>query len=404
MDSPVPKSSDESDSSSSGEAGPKSAEFSAEELKHKKLDNRLPKIPGSIEIDEREDSEVEKFKSVNIVKLHAYILSLFKKTKKKRLEEVDFKLESLKKSSTETILEKEKKKKNIKKWKQIRRIVYGDEDMKIFDFQGNILLVQYLKLAKQEEDIKNNPDLYIFKNRVISEYIEFAQKIIQIDQQSTADLTVPEIISSGSNSKSGTKEDDKTEREIFNKAFLSHQAKRPVNIPEEVYKRLDEYFSSFEHLEPLTRGNILKIKLLASGKRKGTSKELMRDALSATGNASYYDRENLICVNYWKWKLADLSSVEAQVMIDFDETQKAYHWMKKTKHPLLNRDSNLNIGYRLYQHLRARGIKCKKADFKIIGGRDILIDYDKIWQVMVEKANIELKKLGHEPMIFLPTI
>lgn len=272
--------------------------------------------------------------------------------------------------------------------------------MKIFDYHGSDILERYLELTENKD---NDEEYLTERERIIAEYLEFARKIIKIDQQTTVDAIPPEVISSGNNGKAA-KEDDKTEREIFNKAFLGHQAKRIVNIPEEVYERLDGYFSSYDHLENLTRQNISKVKLLKNGKRKGTSKELMREALSATGNASYYDRENPICVNYWKWKLVDLSNIETQVMIDFDETQKVYRWMKETKHPVLNRKSNLNIGYRLYQHLRARGVNCRKNNFKIIGGRDILIDYDKIWEVMVEKANIELKKMGYEPMIFLPTI
>jgi hypothetical protein len=358
-------------------------------ISNKKLDTKLPKIPGEIQIEESENGG-----TVDIVKLHKSILSLFKKTKKKRIEEIDNKLDCLKNLETITAIEKDRKKKDTEKWKKIRKMVEIGEDVEIFLYQGNNILEKYSKIIEKDD---------MERESIILEYLDFARNVINIEQKSTADEISVDIISSGSNGKPG-KEDDKTEKDNFHKAFLSHQAKRTINIPEGVFERLDDYFGSFDHLEHLIRDNIHKVKLLKNGKRKGTSKELMRDALSATGNASYYDRENIICTVYWKWKLKDLSHIEMQVMVDFDETQKVYRWMKDTKHPLLNRKSNLNVGYRLYQHLRARGIICNKKDFKIIGGRDILIDYDQIWDVMVEKANIELKKLGYEPMIFLPTV
>ena len=355
---------------------------------NKKLDSKLPKIPGDIEIEESSGSEG----IVDISKLHKSILVLFKKTKKKRLAEVDSKLKVIKNTEVSTAIEKEQKKKNMSKWKSIKNDVESEEDMEIFNYQGNEIIEQYINTKDGLE-----------KERIVAEYLDFARNIIKIEQKIIADEISTEIVSSGGNGKPA-KEDDKTERENFSKAFQSHQAKRAVNIPEDLLKRLDKYFSSWDHLEHLTRDKIEKVKLLKNGKRKGTNRGLMREALSYTGNATYYDRENSICFIYWKWKLKDYSNIETQIMIDFDMTQEAYRWMKKTNHPLMNRKSNLNIGYRLWQHLRARGDKCKKTEFKIVGGRDILIDYDKIWEVMVEMANIELKKAGYEPMIFLPTV
>src|ERR1700733_14814786 len=114
MDSPIRK----SNSSSESDDPPKN-------LKNKKLDPKLPKIPGEIQIDESEsgrspfgasalsgpksqrdfeygtaksqrefEENIKTSKGLDLQKLHKSILGLFKKTKKKRLEEVEAKLDS----------------------------------------------------------------------------------------------------------------------------------------------------------------------------------------------------------------------------------------------------------------------------------------------------------------------
>jgi hypothetical protein len=343
---------------------------------------KIPKIPATIKIEDGADIELSK--------LHACVLDLFAKNRKKRLAEVDKKLEKI------SHLEKYKQAKKLKKWNLIRSNIESGEDAKEFQINGNLLVQDYNKNISEYE-----------KTRILNEYLELLGTIIEINvvkkaEECRSDFQLPTFV--GNNASKGPREDDKTERDNFHKSFLSLQNKRAANIPEDLLNKLDIHFGKFEHLQSITRKNIENVPLRENGVRKGTSKLLMQQALHDTGNSSFYDKINAICATYWKWKLPDLSNFEKQIMIDFDFTQEEYHDMKKNKHPLLNRKSNLNIQYRLFKHLQARGHQCRVADFKMIDGRDILIDYDQIWKIMVERANVRLETLGYEPILYIPTV
>lgn len=95
MDSPIRNSSSQSDDSpkilENKKLNRSSPNKSPKFFGNRELDSKLPKIPGEMQIDESEGSS-----TINLSKLHKSILVLFKKTKKKRLEEVDSKLDGLK--------------------------------------------------------------------------------------------------------------------------------------------------------------------------------------------------------------------------------------------------------------------------------------------------------------------
>lgn len=169
--------------------------------------------------------------------------------------------------------------------------------------------------------------------------------------------------------------------ENFRKALLRFQGKQNHRPPSKLYEQLDEYFIRIK--KPVS-SDILKLSLTSDGKKKGTSREMMFDALSETNNSAYYDDINLILHIYWGWELPDISHLEERIMEDYINTQHVYNSVVQK-----DRNASLNIQFRLYVHLKAVGYPCTKDDFKIQTSRDSLIFHNEMWKLMCEKTGIK---------------
>jgi hypothetical protein len=171
------------------------------------------------------------------------------------------------------------------------------------------------------------------------------------------------------------------DRENFEKALYRFQGKQVNHPPERLFKELDMYFQSFD--PPLPKGEEIRLLPLASkGVKKGTSKSMMLKALSETNNSVFYEDVNLVCHLYWGWSLPDLSADEEKIMNDYDTTQEVYKRLPK------DRKSSLNTQYRLWQHLKIRGYHYPIEDFKIVKTHDILVEHDKLMEMMCKETNL----------------
>jgi hypothetical protein len=168
--------------------------------------------------------------------------------------------------------------------------------------------------------------------------------------------------------------------ENFRKALLRFQGKQNHQPPIKLYEQLDDYFIKIK--KPISK-DILKIPLI-EGRKKGTSREMMFEALSETNNSAYYDDINLILHIYWGWELPDISQLEERIMEDYINTQHIYNAILQK-----DRNASLNIQFRLYVHLKAVGYPCTKDDFKIQTSRDSLIFHNEMWKIMCEKTGIK---------------
>lgn len=173
---------------------------------------------------------------------------------------------------------------------------------------------------------------------------------------------------------------DYDDRTTFIKALDHFFGVKTTKIPERLYEMLDEYFAKCN----LPSGEYVRnnVELLADGKRKGTSVDLLIKALSATSNANYYSQVNCIAAVYWGWVLPDISHLRDKVIYDYDETQKVYMEVKE-------RESSLNIQIRLYLHLNALGCSFLKTDFKMPASPDSLAYHNKMWYIMCERTHVK---------------
>jgi len=168
------------------------------------------------------------------------------------------------------------------------------------------------------------------------------------------------------------------DRENFEKAIDRFQGKQPDILPSDINDSLDGYFLSIG----LQTGKYIKEnrKLNSSGRREGTSRTMIHNALKSLELSSYYPDINLIGKKYWGWELIDLSRYKERLMLDYDKSQAVYISIPK------ERTSSLNTDYRLMKHLQLLNVPCNHDDFKNIKTRKILIEYERLWRIICNKC------------------
>lgn len=326
---------------------------------------------------------------------------------------------------------------NVKSINEIRTMKEDLEEInkKINDYTNNFSLNVYLKesqdlineynkvasnrskgviIFKKSKEVEN-PEIIEHRLKIIQEYLEVAKNYINLEITHKVNIKVlcpgcstnltenviddytglcicpncgyeRESISHNSNYKdpqriNSNSRNNYDDCENFRKALLRFQGKQAHRPPEKLYNQLDEYFTKIN--KPLG-AEILKLPLTRDGKKKGTSRQLMFEALSETSNSAYYDDINLILNIYWGWELPDISALEDKIMEDYILTQQVYNTI-----PNKDRDASLNIQFRLFVHLKAVDYPCNKDDFKIQTSRDSLIFHNEMWKLMCEKTGVK---------------
>lgn len=188
-------------------------------------------------------------------------------------------------------------------------------------------------------------------------------------------------ITSEKGSKSKSSRNGYNNRDNFEKALKAYQGKQTDKIPDDLYDKLDDYFVK----NGFQKGtHYYDLPLNSIGEKNGTSKDMLYKALRETGYSDYYECSNLICNKYWGWDLPAIGDLHDVILNDYDQTQKIYNDIKDH----LNRKSCLNVQFRLFKHLEARGHKCNKKDFKIPKTRDILELHERAWKIMAQLSGL----------------
>lgn len=173
------------------------------------------------------------------------------------------------------------------------------------------------------------------------------------------------------------------DRDNFNKAILRFQGKQPNKLPDDLFQKLDIYFSNYG----LPKCNQVKDLPLAERKGGRLTKETMHSALSRIGYSGFYEDINLICHLAWGWELPDISHLEEKLMEDYDISQKVYNEIKEGH-------SSPNVQYRLYRHLQHLGYPCRVSDFKMIQTEEILSEYEERWKEICRRLNWEYVRIN----------
>lgn len=286
------------------------------------------------------------------------------------------------------------------------------------------LLEEYLKVASNKSKglvilnkgrEKESIELIRKRLKIIHEYLEIAKKYIQIEitHNFTVQAVCPgcdtDLSSMFTDEESGlsvcpkccyeresishqttyrdiqrtntTNKNNYDDCENFRKALYRFQGKQIHHPPNKLYEQLNDYFISIG--KPIG-SDIKKLPTMPNGKKPGTYRQMMYEALNETNNSAFYDDINLIMHIYWGWELPDISHLEDRIIEDYIATQKVYNEI-----PDKERDASLNIQFRLFVHLKAVGYPCTKDDFKIQINRDSLIFHTEMWKIMCEKTGLK---------------
>jgi len=144
----------------------------------------------------------------------------------------------------------------------------------------------------------------------------------------------------------------------FRDTLKRFQGKEVVNIPMELYNKLDEYFETIDR----PNGDYYKdMAPLHDGTKQGTSKKIMSEALKKIKCSSYYENEAYICREYWGWELPDLSAYEDTIIELYFEFQACYQSVKGYE-----RKSSLATQVILWLILHNLDIHCSRKDFRLV--------------------------------------
>lgn len=168
----------------------------------------------------------------------------------------------------------------------------------------------------------------------------------------------------------------------FIKILDKFEGKFSTVIHNELYDFLDIFFTEIGDKDGEYYRNL---PLLDNGKKKGTSKKKLWNALDKIGHSQYYDESSYICHVYWGWGLPDLSLYREQLLIDYQNTQKHWNMIKSD----YNRSASLGTQYRLFVHLKAVDYPCCDIDdFKIQDMVESLRKHNHAWERMCKASNV----------------
>lgn len=190
---------------------------------------------------------------------------------------------------------------------------------------------------------------------------------------------------SSENIKDNINRNNYEERKNFIKAMERFQGKQVIKNTVNLFRDLDEYFTSYGYKKG---EEIQKLPLDKRGKKPTTNKRIMFEALGEKGYAHYYKNVNLICHLYWGWSLPDLSDIEERLLQDYDTFQRVYEKIKTT------RKFGLNNDYMLLILLLKQGYKCCIEDFKIVKTDEIFEEYEETRKKVYQELGWRFQSLG----------
>ncbi|HSW76975.1 MAG TPA: hypothetical protein VLG50_08005 [Candidatus Saccharimonadales bacterium] len=259
---------------------------------------------------------------------------------------------------------------------QYRMLKFNNEStLKVID--------QYLKMAKQYYTIHitrqmNVHDCCVNCKKPLDYQINVANGMIKCPHC----LNEHQLLNTTKSNEGQKIQNMNTENDMDNfvKALLRYQGLQH-NPPTIIYQKLDTYFK--QRGKP-TSNDIKSMPYNDKGKKGNTNKEMLCQALSHIGYASYYEDVNLIGHIYWDWKLPDLTNLKDTILRHYQMTQKSFY---KIPFDVRGRISSLGTQYRLWRHLQLVGHICDMDEFKIAENNDSLQNHHRLWRMMCEISN-----------------
>lgn len=160
----------------------------------------------------------------------------------------------------------------------------------------------------------------------------------------------------------------------FRDCIKQYQGKQNCTIPQKVYDDLEEQFERHH----LLQGNS---KTARNIRFANITKNHIWIFLKELDYPKHYENVHLIHYNFTGIKPVDISSIEDQLLDDFDVLIDLYH--KRFKH--IKRKNFINTQYVLYQLLCHHRYPCKKEEFLILKTIDRKFFHDEICKTLFEE-------------------
>lgn len=275
-------------------------------------------------------------------------------------------------------------------------------------------------LEKYKNDVSDILEIYQThkKLELLEKYLDFASKYIRIERIKTLDNI---FICKGCNTKLEDVIEEKdgylvchkcncinsylvpnyyirdTEKNInyydedtsnFLKILDKFEGKTSLLLDEQFLKKLDNYFLNINMKEGIY---YKQLPLNSYGKKEGTSKKILWNALESLSLSCYYDEANYIAHIYWGWKLPELSNYKEKILKDYRNTQNSWNLIKHE----YKRSASLGTQFRLYVHLlTCEYPHCYREDFKLQENVESLRLHSHAWKRMCEMSDIDYIDIG----------
>lgn len=169
----------------------------------------------------------------------------------------------------------------------------------------------------------------------------------------------------------------------FIKVLDKFEGKNAIDIPDNLFEDMDKYFLE---RDMMPGEYYQKLPLLTNGKKEGTGRKKIWEALEHLSYNNLYDESSYITHVYWGWRLPDLTLYRDQILKDYQNTQQV--WLKIKND--YKRSASLGTQYRLYVQLMAVGYPdCEMEDFKIQDMVESLRLHNNAWERMCLETNIK---------------
>lgn len=171
----------------------------------------------------------------------------------------------------------------------------------------------------------------------------------------------------------------------FVKKMQRKQGKIHNPLPDDLFDKLDEYCLK---IDMLSGQEIRNKKQNKKGEKRGTSLDILIEALSVLNLPKLYNDVDYIAHIYWGWSLLNFTAHEEELMDIYQQTQIFYPEVKGA-----GRMAALNTEVRLYLQLKTishkLNFKIFKSRFRFQESQESLEFHQHAWRVMCERSGLE---------------
>lgn len=315
--------------------------------------------------------------------------------------------ELMKNGAGYSLIEKNEKIKDVEKMSNY--VKFLTNAITDFERETKLIIEEHAKIALKDEKMDFNSNDFRQKHVYIDEFINITKKYIpinllrEIEIKSVCLCSKPpktflnvgegckvcpickaEINIYDTNRTAAIPKTSYDDWSNFEKAIQTFQGIQSKALPDDLEEKLDYYFE--EQGLPIGK-DVRKKPQIEKGRKEGTSRSIMQQALISIGYIHLVGDLLLIMSNYWGWALPMIDRHIDEIQRRFELSKPYYHLYKG------DRKSSLGAQFRLFQILYSMHFDVDASDFKLVMTPDLQREYNKIWSKVAESLEWDWKPL-----------